>query len=229
MQTLTFDPTGWFLSEKIDGFRATWNGCDFISTNGNTFAVPAFFKTGLPDKPLVGELFIGGRGGFEQLQSTVASGLGWECVRFAIFDIPGETFPQRLTVSMASRYAYVLPQTRCEGAEHLAAFYADILATGGEGVMLRIGSVLTKIKPREDDEAVVIGHNPSSQDHGIGSLTVRNARGTFRIAGLGFAVRFNPPKIGDAVTYYFTGYTRRGLPKHPKLKCVRPVATMKAA
>ena len=217
------------MSEKIDGFRATWNGVDLLSANGNVFAVPAFFKAGLPDKRLVGELFIGGAGGFEQLQSTVASGIGWERVRFAIFDMPGETFPQRLTVSMASRYAYVLPQVRCEGAEHLATFYADIRATGGEGVMLRIGSVLTKLKPRDDAEAVVIGYNASAQDHGIGSLTVRNERGTFKLAGLGFAVRFNPPQIGETITYYFTGFTGAGLPKHPKLKCVRPVETMRAA
>ena len=217
------------MSEKIDGFRATWNGVDFLSANGNVFAVPQFFKTGLPLKTLVGELFIGGAGGFEQLQSTVKTGEGWEQVRFAIFDMPGEAFPQRFTVSMASRYAYVLPQTRCESAEHLATFYTDVLATGGEGVMLRTGSVLTKIKPRDDDEAAVIGYNASAQDHGIGSLTVRNERGTFKLAGLGFSVRFNPPQIGETVTYFFTGFTASGLPKHPKLKCVRPVETMRAA
>ena len=215
------------MSEKIDGFRATWNGVDFLSANGNVFAVPQFFKTGLPDKSLIGELFIGGRGGFEQLQSTVKSGEGWGQVRFAIFDVPGEQFPQRLAVSIAGRYAYVLPQTRCESAEHLAAFYEDILATGGEGVMLRCGSVLTKIKPRDDDEAVVVGYNASAQDHGIASLTVRNAHGTFRVAGLGFAVRFNPPMIGEVVTYLYSGFTRTGLPKHPKLKCVRLVETFR--
>ena len=217
------------MSEKIDGFRATWNGVDFISSNGNVFAVPQFFKTGLPAKKLVGELFIGGAGGFEELQSTVKTGDGWEQVRFAIFDVPGESFPRTLATADVTPFAFTLSQTRCRSLEHCEQFYNEIIATGGEGVMLRCGNVLHKLKPRDDDEAVVIGHNPSSQDHGIGSLTVRNERGTFRIAGLGFAVRFNPPKIGDAVTYYFTGYTRRGLPKHPKLKCVRPVATMKAA
>ena len=182
--------SGHFVNSGVQPltFNPTWNSVDFISSNGNVFAVPEFFKAGLPDKPLVGELFIGGAGGFELLQSTVKTGIGWEQVRFAIFDMPGETFPQRLTVSMASRYAYVLPQTRCESAEHLAAFYADILATGGEGALLRIGSVLTKIKPRDDAEAVVIGHNASAQDHGIGSLTVRNERGTFKLAGLGFSM-----------------------------------------
>ena len=226
VQKLPFNPRGHWMSEKIDGYRATWNGVDFLSANGNAFAVPAFFKAGLPDKLLVGELFIGCAGGFEQLQSTVASGIGWERVRFAIFDTG--VFPPQIEVVEQTPFAFVIPQVSCRSLEHCEQFYNDILATGGEGVMLRIGSVFTKIKPRDDAEAVVIGYNASAQDHGIGSLTVRNERGTFRVAGLGFAVRFNPPQIGETITYHFTGYTRRGLPKHPKFARVRPLATIAA-
>ena len=172
---------------------------------------------------------IGGAGGFERLQSTVKTGIGWERVRFAIFDVPGEAFPRPLTTADATPFAFVLSQTQCSSLEHCEQFYNQIIATGGEGVMLRVGDVLHKLKPRDDDEAVVTGYNASAQDHGIASLTVTNSRGTFCVAGLGFAVRFNPPMIGETVTYYFSGFTRTGQPKHPKLKCVRAPETMRAA
>ena len=55
------DPTGWLLSEKLDGVRAYWDGADFYSRNGNAFPAPAWFKQGLPATPLDGELWAGRR------------------------------------------------------------------------------------------------------------------------------------------------------------------------
>src|SRR5947209_1027240 len=46
------DPTGWWLSEKLDGVRAYWDGKQFLSRQGNLFLAPDWFVTGLPDVPL---------------------------------------------------------------------------------------------------------------------------------------------------------------------------------
>jgi ATP-dependent DNA ligase len=54
------NPRGWWLSEKLDGVRAYWNGVEFCSRNGAVFAAPAFFTASLPkDTHLDGELWCG--------------------------------------------------------------------------------------------------------------------------------------------------------------------------
>ena len=55
------DIVGWWLSEKLDGVRAFWNGKEFVSRAGNVFDAPSWFTKALPDHALDGELW-GGRG-----------------------------------------------------------------------------------------------------------------------------------------------------------------------
>lgn len=38
------DPTGWWISEKLDGVRALWDGEKFISRLGNVYHAPDYFK-----------------------------------------------------------------------------------------------------------------------------------------------------------------------------------------
>lgn len=214
------DPTGFWMSEKLDGFWSCWDGHDFWSKNGTRFNVPAWFNAGLPKRELIGELWAG-RGNFETMLRVWKSGDGWEQIRFAVFDVPGQPFPTPLGVATLTPYAFVIRQQPCQSREHLETFYAGILAQGGEGVMLRCGNVVHKLKPEADEEAEVIGYNPSTRDAGIGSLTVRNARGTFKVAGMRDDVRHAPPAIGAQVTYFYSGLTARGLPRHPRFKAER--------
>ncbi|MCA9710804.1 MAG: WGR domain-containing protein, partial [Myxococcales bacterium] len=51
------DPTGWLMSEKLDGVRAYWDGDRFLSRLGNAYLAPKWFTEGLPRFPLDGELF----------------------------------------------------------------------------------------------------------------------------------------------------------------------------
>src|SRR5258705_13173354 len=53
------DLAGWWLSEKLDGVRAYWDGKSLISRLGNRFHAPDWFVEGLPEIPLDGELWIG--------------------------------------------------------------------------------------------------------------------------------------------------------------------------
>jgi DNA ligase-1 len=52
------DPTGWWLSEKLDGVRAWWTGTEFRSRQGNVYHAPSWFTLGLPHVPLDGELWL---------------------------------------------------------------------------------------------------------------------------------------------------------------------------
>src|SRR3954454_18531753 len=52
------DLAGWWMSEKLDGVRAYWDGKQFLSRQGNLFHAPDWFIEGLPEVPLDGELWI---------------------------------------------------------------------------------------------------------------------------------------------------------------------------
>lgn len=51
-----FDVTGWWMSEKLDGVRAYWDGERFLSRLANHFHAPDWFIEHLPSHPLDGEL-----------------------------------------------------------------------------------------------------------------------------------------------------------------------------
>ena len=207
-----FNPTGWMVSEKYDGWFARWNGLRLTSTSGATICAPEWFTAKLPTTELRGELHAG-RGGFEDVARIVRSGRGWERLRFAVH-------PPAEFVGTASAFAIV--ETVCRGREHLREFVGAICAAGGEGAMLRRGREVHKCKPSADAEAVVVEVMPSGC-----SIAVESRHGSFKLAvPLG---AFLPPSVGSVVTYRFSGWTARGLPRHARLMRERPAETMVAA
>src|SRR6476661_5485149 len=96
----TADLVGWWMSEKLDGVRAYWDGKQFISRLGNLFHAPDWFLDGLPSVPLDGELWIA-RKAFQRTVSIVRrqdkTDL-WREVKFLVFDAPGvkDPFERRL-------------------------------------------------------------------------------------------------------------------------------------
>src|SRR5208283_303367 len=89
------DLTDWWMSEKLDGVRAYWDGKQFLSRQGNVFHAPDWFVRGLPDAALDGELWIGRK----QFQRTVSivrrqdGGELWKEVRYLVFDAPANDCP----------------------------------------------------------------------------------------------------------------------------------------
>src|SRR6266404_2628895 len=94
------DLSDWWMSEKLDGVRAFWDGQQFLSRQGNLYHAPAWFIEGLPKVPLDGELWIA-RKKFQRTVSIVRrqdkSDL-WNEVQFLVFDAPAATggFEDRL-------------------------------------------------------------------------------------------------------------------------------------
>src|SRR6185295_11628886 len=87
---LAHDPTGWWMSEKLDGIRAYWDGEAFVSRLGNRFFAPDWFVADLPADTLDGELWVE-RKKFARAISIVRSGAGgddWREVRYVVFDAP---------------------------------------------------------------------------------------------------------------------------------------------
>jgi len=89
--TPDIDPTGWWMSEKLDGVRGYWTGKEMVSRLGNLFYLPEWFKLQLPSCALDGELWIG-RKRFQETVSIVRTQGGsdelWKKVRYPIFDAP---------------------------------------------------------------------------------------------------------------------------------------------
>lgn len=233
------DPTGWWMSEKLDGVRAVWDGSEFWSRNGNRFVAPDWFKALMPDMPMDGELFIG-RGKFQDTVSIVrtqGSDKGWNRIVYHAFDLyPVDTlrtlmkFETRQDVLAGIRSDVVrhVEQHRCEGADHVNAYVDAVVSEGGEGAMLRQpGSLyerkrsgtLLKVKRFHDIEARITAHVPGKGKHKgrLGALTVTLPNGVTFEVGTGFsdAQREAPPAIGKPVTVRFQEYTDDGVPRFP--------------
>lgn len=232
------DLTDWWMSEKLDGVRAYWDGRQFISRLGNVYHAPDFFTAGLPDLPLDGELWLG-RKAFQRCVSIVRrqdkSDL-WQSIRFLVFDLPAAAAPfeerlaqlrERLPPDQ-SPFAEIHTHERCRGTDHLREELARVEALGGEGLMLRQpGSryeagrspTLLKVKTFHDAEARVVEHLPGTGRHKgrLGALMVELPDGTsFAIGtGLSDAQRERPPAIGSVVTFRYQELSDRGVPRFP--------------
>jgi DNA ligase-1 len=240
-----FDPSAYWVSEKLDGVRAYWDGKGLRFRSGRPIVAPAWFVAGLPAAPLDGELWLG-RGRFEALSGLVrreaADEQGWRQVRYLVFDLPGhpERFEQRLQrlrtlVAVAGvPHLQAVPQFRVENRAALAATLARVLAAGGEGLMLHRadaywqpgrGDAILKLTPFLDAEARVIGHLPGKGRHSgvLGALEVEAADGRRFRLGTGFsdAELRDPPGIGSSVTYRYRELTAQGMPRFPVFVRVR--------
>lgn len=219
-----FDPTGWLISEKLDGVCAIWDGESLKSRDGNRFNAPGWFTADLPSTPLEGELWIA-RGAFENVCSVVRSKNGgdrWATVRYMVFD--GEA-------ANLGSHAEAVEQIRCESAEQFREFYQCVQSKGGEGVVLKSPEGdCYKLKPQGDDDAFVIGHTSGTGRHAgrLGALVVRDREGREFRLGTGFsdADRRFPPAVGEVVKFTFQGRTKIGKPRHASFCSRRAESTL---
>ncbi len=238
------DLTGWWMSEKLDGVRAYWDGARFVSRLGNEYHAPDWFVASLPRVPLDGELWAG-RKKFQRAVSIARRqdrSSAWRELTYVVFDAPAAEAPfeQRLELvkeqleAHRSAHARWHPHERCTGLDHLRAELARVEALGGEGLMMRqpgsryeIGRswTLRKVKTFHDAEARVIAYvgGAGRHDGRLGSLQCDMPDGTvFNIGtGLSDAERNDPPPIGSIVTYRYQELSDDGVPRFPSYVGVR--------
>ena len=235
----------YWVSEKLDGVRAYWDGERLRSRKGNPINAPPWFVAHFPRVPLDGELWMG-RGAFERLSGAVRrqrpDDAQWREIRFMVFDLPSSpaTFDRRLQrlremfEAVASPYVALVEQFRVSGRAELMERLERVVAGGGEGLMLHKGSSLyaagrsddlLKLKTHEDAEAVVIGHLPGKGrlTGMLGALLVETPEGIRFRLGTGFSdeERRNPPPLGATVTYKHHGRTRNGVPRFASFLRIR--------
>jgi len=230
------DPTGWWMSEKLDGVRAVWTGTDFISRTGKVFPAPAELKESMPKGvTLDGELF-GGRGKFQTSIGKIRRGI-WDGITFKVFDVineePFEARQDALSALQLPAWCEVVKQVKCLSEAHLKQYEQSLVSMGAEGVMIRKpqslykhsrSNDLQKIKRLQSSEAEVIGYEQGEGKHAnrVGALITKFAGQVFKLGtGLTNEERENPPAVGSIVTFSFFELTDGGKPRFASFIGVR--------
>ena len=239
------DAAQYWVSEKLDGVRAYWDGNALYSRQGNRFHVPAWFVKDFPKTPLDGKLWMG-RGAFETLSGIVRrkkpNDEDWRNIRFMVFDLPADSadFAGRLRrlkkifSAIKSPQIGLVEQFRVADSAELKTTLRRVVSQGGEGLMLRKAvsrhkagrsDDLLKLKLHEDAEAIVIAHLPGKGKYKgmLGALLVETSDGKRFKLGSGFSdqERRQPPPIGAIVTYKHYGKTRKGIPRFASFLRIR--------
>ena len=239
------DIHAYWISEKLDGVRAYWDGKNLISRKGNIFHAPLWFSKGFPDTPLDGELWID-RARFSEVSGIVrkqkADDQEWQKIAFMIFDLPAssENFSKRImqmekiVENCHSPYLKMIKQQKVKNNTELQLLLEDVLSKGGEGLMLHRGGAhyqakrskdLMKLKKYQDAEAVVLQHLPGKGRNSdrLGAILVKTADGTVFKIGSGFSdlERENPPAVGATITYKYIGKTQNGVPRFASFMRIR--------
>lgn len=231
-----------WISEKLDGVRAFWDGKQLRSRSGQWIKLPDSLLKQLPAFALDGELWAG-RGQFQQvMQALQSSGTElWQGIRLMVFDAPQQpgTFTERLQFLKQqlpqTAFVQLLPQQQLQTKTQLDELLQQVVAQGGEGLMLhhtkalyQSGRVshLQKLKLTEDAEARVVAHLPGKGQFSgmLGALLVELPDGRRFKLGSGFTVeeRQNPPEIGRLVTFQYQGLTHKGTPRFAVFVRERP-------
>lgn len=139
------DLTGWLVSEKLDGVRALWDGVQLTTQTAYPIAAPAWFTAGLPAMRLDGELYAG-PGTLPRVQGLARRHTpgDWSGLEFHLFDAPAIAggFAARLQslqwlAGILPAHVYIVPHQVCPSHDWLAARFADVVASGGEGLVAR--------------------------------------------------------------------------------------------
>ncbi|MBP3959022.1 DNA ligase [Gemmata sp. G18] len=239
------DLTGWWMSEKLDGVRAYWDGKQFLSRGYNIYYAPDWFTAGLPDHPLDGELWIA-RKKF-QSATDIAKSQGapdrWKDLKFLVFDAPDVPGPFEDRVKFLASaaptwkttYTSLVEHIACTGNDHVRAELERVTGLGGEGLMLRKpgshyervrSSTILKVKKFLDMEVVVTDYEPGEGRHAgrVGALWVRLSTGVKCKVGTGLKDkdRDNPPAKGSIITVKYQELTDDGALRFPVYVGPRP-------
>ncbi len=239
------DVSQYWISEKLDGVRAHWDGQQLRFRSGNLIHAPHWFVAVLPTQPLDGELWLG-RGSFDRLSGivrcTTPDDTEWRQVRYMIFELPEAegNFTERIEkmktviAGVSAPWLQPIAQFRLPDAKALQKRLDEVVRGGGEGLILHRADAryetgrstnLLKVTPWLDAEARVVAHLPGKGKYSgmLGALKVEMSDGRHFLLGGGFtdAQRRDPPPVGTQVTYRYRELTRNGIPRFPRFLRVR--------
>ena len=237
------DFSEWLMSEKFDGVRAIWDGDSLRSRSGKVINPPSWWSDTLPvNESLDGELISSA--GFENTVGITHRkkpiDKDWKTMVYYVFDSPAPNGPfiERharaiVLVEKASEHLKIVKHFPAKDRPSLDHFFDQVIARGGEGVMLRKldslyfgkrNKCLLKHKPLFDAEAKILGFQLGKNRNAnrLGAFEVEDliTGHKFRIGtGLTDELRDNYKSthpIGTIVTYAYAGLTNSGKPRQPR-------------
>jgi DNA ligase-1 len=222
------DPTGWYMSEKLDGIRAYWDGTQFWSKRGNIIHVPeSSFKEGLPSFHIEGELWAGYVVDNERMNSIIKTICGpnkrnisldvINKFKFCIFDAPQQegnyqkrfTFLENYFLQNYKSNVSLIPIQICSGLTHLQTHLQEIINKGGEGIMLYHPDTpyenghtrnLLKVKNYLESDVKFVKLNPKSY-----FFDCEQQNGQTCLVKCSGSDYQNPPPIGTVITAHHLG------------------------
>ena len=232
--------SGWVMSEKLDGIRGYWDGNALYTKSGKKLSPPTGFIKNFPPFALDGELWSK-RQDFEAVQSKVLKhDSQWEEISYNIFEVPQAegNFFTRLDRAKEwfkkhpNRHVRIIEQHVCKNTKSLNNYLDDIVAKGGEGVMIKDPALdyiagrtaaILKVKKAQDMEGTVIAINYKEGSTELKSLTLKLDSGVMFKLGNGFSdiQRNNALPVGTVVTFKYYGFTKLGKPKFASFMRVR--------
>ncbi len=181
------------------------------------------------------------------VRRTVPKNDEWKRVNYLVFEQPQRTikasgtdkispvtstFAQRaqnlrdVVQATAWPQLQAVVQFKVADEAELKSKLAEVVKNRGEGLVLHRAdahyttgrsSVLLKLKPQLDEEALVTAHFSGKGKYAgmLGALQVETNEGTRFKLGTGFTdeQRKNPPPVGSTVTYTYRDKTPRGVPR----------------
>jgi DNA ligase-1 len=206
------DIIGWYLSEKLDGYRAIYYNGKFMSRNNKPFNAPEFFVKNFPkDIVLDGELYTK-RNDFEGMgivRKKIPVNSEWEKITYQVFDLPLIRLPFEERYDLLKKtvkgipYIKVVNQHLIKSQKEFDTMHKELVSKGAEGSMLRQpgsfyehkrSKTLLKVKDFFDDEAIIVDteYGEGRNSEVLGNLIVKWApsakqsyKGTFDV-GSGF-------------------------------------------
>ena len=132
------NPAGWWLSEKLRGCRAYWDGSRLWSRGGKVITALEWFTRDLPTVPLDGEIYAGRCKVETTSRLAVQYGRFTRRCRFVAFDAPSVAGTWNERMEAAQRAWRDCVEFRlCFSRHDLIATMRDVQAKGGEGLVIR--------------------------------------------------------------------------------------------
>jgi DNA ligase 1 len=143
------DLTGWFISEKLDGVRAYWNGELMLSRQGKEISIPDDWRSALPvGVKLDGELY--NRNGLKYASNAARYGdKHFNGCEYIVFDTPNATGNWLSRLKTAQQFigagtVRVIGSCVAQSTQHAIDALRQVVALGGEGLMVRAPGIGTE-------------------------------------------------------------------------------------
>jgi DNA ligase-1 len=223
----------WYMSEKLDGVWARWNGHELLTREGTKINAHELFLDKYPGHQIEGELWSG-RSDFKTAVSTIKKlkpvDSEWKRIKFCLFDMPIKNEPFHIRHNrlkyICAPTIHIIDQLNVK-SDILDTSFKTILHFGGEGLVFKNPHGLYKegkshdflrMKLVSSDEASVIGYEQGEgkfADGIAGTILVSWKDKTFSIALPITELRKNPPAIGSKITFNYRGLTSGDKPRQP--------------